>query len=1511
MGVDNKKKGPSAKKGGDKRTVRTPQANAGAPAQPTPAAAGPAAPKQEPPKPAPGNPVVTPQVREKSRQPAPLTPEQIRERALEAGRKQALFVGDSTTGKIEKNANPKGDNLYVVRQEGGRIIFLETPVRLPEESELVSAKATVEVIQVLGTPGQYKAVITSYEKRLPDGTTTAVPAAGGEVRGAKAKQLTEKERALEGELGQLSDINSRVMPREHVTKLRLNIVDDEGRIGVYAGRLSKAGRPQVKVPTIRRMDLATVRSVEEPVYILGALEDKNTVEGLFEHDVELLGAVDYYQQVMIQHEIVLRHIDPVASLVSTPRLQASDELRATIKEQRRIALDAYGALGTVADDANFGREVKALYAAVKALDTALSEVEALNTEKVAAFRENSTVHAKQQDILLFEFHRYRQEVQANYEGLKGSRLELLEERERLLQQNPTPAAKAKKAELETAVVALENQLRESDPSARFLRVMSLSRIAATYLERYPELRDLGMAGGLEFMKFQEELIQSREGKVITGDEIELWPTSILRHRDYEKTVLNDEYFASREQVLETPADREKMAILYFAYTKKSGKWTRQEYSIRPTEALQHFRVVGDLVYFTQSFIESDGDKGLTLGMSAERRMNKVDFLALFGEKALVIDSRQTTAVLFEQAVRGGNMTDIIQYVRGFSSLGPEGGFLYASFVDNENEFAVHIRDIIHSRLAQYIGIPVSALTISAYQSTKETDPLRVDIKYGEPTHGFVFTGNPAKDTVEFKRLESFKLVVDAVMNDVDEVDGTGPKKVKDPFTLNYDQQSDTASAPLPPLDAQGTVEREQSKEGIPKNSPLERLLQTMGLPADFAVDEALAKGTITLALTGLVSYSGGSGRPDIYPVAFEIRGLKWDDEKPDDEAQVHMTERYASPAGGMAPGGKNVIRPISLFKKFGPFRLVESVSTPPKPPEAPKPPAAEKAPRERGVEIIGDDKEQMMEVQRIETLFENGAVVIGGSDKGIGYDDHNEDRVVIDGMRNEATVIDGMGGHDGGEIAASIIAEVMAGPGAVEERLLRCKEKLAEAVVKGQIDASAGAAMSHLRMNPDGSADVWWAADTRVMIVGADGAVKFVSKDQSFVQEEVDKGRISADIALVHDSRNIVVSPMYVNIDINGIAHERITGLQPGDRILLMSDGVSDNLTPEECVQIIKGTKTPQEAYDVLVRAVTQRMDWNADPAQEATIQKESFERKTGKRAVYSDGFRSRPKNDNRSLIIIEVPGAKKPAATKPVPTPAPSAPKSNPPANPTPSEPKPAPPAPPKPPVATMPPGSVPPQRPPRGPMSQRPESAQAPELPKASEPQPPQRSTSGTRNPGALNFGDFAAPSGAPAPSPTAVRPDSGTAGPISTPAAEATPKTTVIEFDPAAKVVIDNVSAKLRDFFQKDSSSYADILNAIANDPQFRSFSPRRVENKTMISMTLPDGTIIAFPVGVYTTYTDVFDRGGTKIEEPGYFTVENSGDNRKGLPEIDRILSPAIISSSGVCIQKGRLLIKKTN
>ena len=55
---------------------------------------------------------------------------------------------------------------------------------------------------------------------------------------------------------------------------------------------------------------------------------------------------------------------------------------------------------------------------------------------------------------------------------------------------------------------------------------------------------------------------------------------------------------------------------------------------------------------------------------------------------------------------------------------------------------------------------------------------------------------------------------------------------------------------------------------------------------------------------------------------------------------------------------------------------------------------------------------------------------------------------------------------------------------------------------------------------------------------------------------------------------------------------------EPGDRILLATDGVSDNLSAGELVEVIRGAKSPEEAMTNIQNMIKERLDGGLVPHQ-------------------------------------------------------------------------------------------------------------------------------------------------------------------------------------------------------------------------------------------------------------------------------------------------------------------------
>ena len=197
-------------------------------------------------------------------------------------------------------------------------------------------------------------------------------------------------------------------------------------------------------------------------------------------------------------------------------------------------------------------------------------------------------------------------------------------------------------------------------------------------------------------------------------------------------------------------------------------------------------------------------------------------------------------------------------------------------------------------------------------------------------------------------------------------------------------------------------------------------------------------------------------------------------------------------------------------------------------------------------------------------------------------------------------VADGMGGHDGGEIASRIVVEEFAllaergydprgGPDAVLETLRSCQRRLKEYAAThrgsdgGPWHGGTTAVVALLVATDDGPA--WLLTnlgDSRVYRV-AGGALLRVSTDHSVVQELVDAGRISEEQARVHPERHIVTralgGPDPLDPDFFVVA------LGEAGRILLCSDGVTDLIRDAEIAAVLGDNPDPRDAADRLVAA--------------------------------------------------------------------------------------------------------------------------------------------------------------------------------------------------------------------------------------------------------------------------------------------------------------------------------------
>lgn len=189
---------------------------------------------------------------------------------------------------------------------------------------------------------------------------------------------------------------------------------------------------------------------------------------------------------------------------------------------------------------------------------------------------------------------------------------------------------------------------------------------------------------------------------------------------------------------------------------------------------------------------------------------------------------------------------------------------------------------------------------------------------------------------------------------------------------------------------------------------------------------------------------------------------------------------------------------------------------------------------------------------------------------------YNEDTFVDRPDLGLWAVADGAGGHEAGEVASGMIRDALVaiprnlGAGQLlaeaRTRLLSVHNALQEEAEQrgpGVMMASTVVVL----MVRDSFFAVLWAGDSRVYLL-RDGDLSQLTRDHSLVQDMVDNGEISLDQAEAHPHANVITRA--VGAGEGDLALEKVTGLiQPGDRFLLCSDGLSKTLSNDEIARLL------------------------------------------------------------------------------------------------------------------------------------------------------------------------------------------------------------------------------------------------------------------------------------------------------------------------------------------------------
>jgi protein phosphatase len=192
-------------------------------------------------------------------------------------------------------------------------------------------------------------------------------------------------------------------------------------------------------------------------------------------------------------------------------------------------------------------------------------------------------------------------------------------------------------------------------------------------------------------------------------------------------------------------------------------------------------------------------------------------------------------------------------------------------------------------------------------------------------------------------------------------------------------------------------------------------------------------------------------------------------------------------------------------------------------------------------------------------------------------------------------VADGMGGHNAGEVASALATTLLLEravgqtltPEWVVEAITSINRTIHESAAESTERRGMGTTICALALvNPQGETTepqqvaLANVGDSRIYLARA-GTFRQLSVDHSYVQELVTEGLITEEEARVHPRRNIVTRAL--GIDDRVSVDSWLIPLFAGDRFILCSDGLVDEVPTADIAAIVAEQREPQIIADALV----------------------------------------------------------------------------------------------------------------------------------------------------------------------------------------------------------------------------------------------------------------------------------------------------------------------------------------
>ena len=205
----------------------------------------------------------------------------------------------------------------------------------------------------------------------------------------------------------------------------------------------------------------------------------------------------------------------------------------------------------------------------------------------------------------------------------------------------------------------------------------------------------------------------------------------------------------------------------------------------------------------------------------------------------------------------------------------------------------------------------------------------------------------------------------------------------------------------------------------------------------------------------------------------------------------------------------------------------------------------------------------------------------------------NEDSLYADATpsRGLFIVADGMGGHAAGEVASAMAVQIIArefdgtapdsaeAPDRMARALKEANRAIYERTARETDKQGMGTTASVLTM-ADGGYLIGQVGDSRVYRL-RDGELEQLTRDHSYVQEQVDAGLLTPEQAKYHPYSNVITRCVGANASVEP---DLFAGdVRPGDVFLLASDGLTGMVDDRRLKQLLASKANPARVVDALI----------------------------------------------------------------------------------------------------------------------------------------------------------------------------------------------------------------------------------------------------------------------------------------------------------------------------------------